>query len=209
MKKLLTINTATLARGLRPSKRLPRNRSFLTKCEGAVGRDGILQVIDQLSPINIAAQEVVGTDTNNYTCILSHTSDAANRPVTGGSYATYWTQTGTGGGVWADDTAYSKGIDDGFPYPQLFVFTNMIIVCGETDIFEYVNGALDWKLTVTAGNTWAAADFYDYVYMSNSKVAVVKSASTGVYATTTKLPIASSIINFNGQVLIGAPGVEA
>jgi len=209
VKKLLTINASTLARGLRPSKRMPRNRSFLTKCEGAVGRDGVLQVIDQLSAINMDPQEVIGTDANNYTCSLSHTSAAANRPITGGSYATYWTQTGTGGGTWVTDTAYSKGIDDGFPFPQLFVFTNMIIVCGETDIFEYVNGALSWKLTVDAGSTWAAADFHKYVYMSNSKVAVVKSASTGEYSTTTALPIASSIINFNGQVLIGAPGVEA
>ena len=47
-----TIETAALARGLRPSKRMPRNSQFLVECEGAVGRDGVLQIVDALTRLN-------------------------------------------------------------------------------------------------------------------------------------------------------------
>lgn len=33
---------------------------------------------------------VVGTDDNDYECILDHTSTTSNRPITGTSWATYW-----------------------------------------------------------------------------------------------------------------------
>jgi len=61
------------------------------------------------------------------------------------------------------------------------------------------------KLTVTEGSTWTAVDFFDYVYLSNSKVAVIRDSASKVYSTTTTLPTATSICNFNGQVIIGAP----
>lgn len=38
-----------LSRGLRPSKRMPRDSGFLVECAGAVGRDGVLQVLSQVS----------------------------------------------------------------------------------------------------------------------------------------------------------------
>ena len=98
-------------------------------------------------------------------------------------------------------------IADGFPYPQIFVFTNCIIVCGSTKIYELVAGALELMLTVDVGITWSAVDFYDYVYMSNGQVAVERSATDGTYSVS-DLPIASAIVNFNGQVMIGAPDVE-
>ena len=147
----ITINSQQLSRGLRPSKRVPRNSQYLIECKGAVGRDGTLQVIDQLTRIATTA------------------------------------------------------ITDAFPYPQIFVFTNVIIVCSQTKIYEWVSGALVLKLTVTAGSTWTAVDFFDYVYMSNGKVAVIRDATSKVYSTTTTLPTAASICNFQGQVLVGAP----
>ena len=54
------------------------------------------------------ANEVIGSDTLNYTCILNHTAAAANYPVTGVDYETYWSQTGSSGATWAADTAYEK-----------------------------------------------------------------------------------------------------
>ena len=145
-----TIKSSKLSKGLRPSKRMPRDSKFLVTCLGAVGRDDVLQVIDQ------------------------------------------FTRLGTG------DT-------DSFPYPQLFVFTNMIIVCTQTKIYEWVNSALALKLTVSAGSTWVAMDFYDYVYLSNGNVAVTRDSGTKVYSTTTNLPTAMAALNFNGQVMLGAP----
>lgn len=147
------ISTSQLSKGLRRSKRDPRNSGFMVTCSGAVGRDGVLQVLDELTRL--------GTD-----------------------------------------------IDEGFPFPQLFVFTNMIIVCGQTKIYEWNGSSLDLKLTVTAGFVWKAVDFFDYVYMSNQRVAVIRDAGSKVYSETSDLPTARAICDFNGQVLVGTPDVE-
>jgi hypothetical protein len=97
-------------------------------------------------------------------------------------------------------------IVDGFPYPQIFVFTNMIIVCGETDIYEWIGGALVLRLgPVAAGTLWTAVDFKETIYMSNGKVAVLRNPLTGVFSITTALPIATAICDFNSQVFTGSP----
>ena len=95
-------------------------------------------------------------------------------------------------------------ITDGFPYPQIFVFPNLIIVCGETQIYELVSGALELKITVSAGTPWSAIASGEYVYMSNGEVSVVRDPDSLAYSLS-ELPTASCICNFNGQVLIGSP----
>lgn len=96
-----------------------------------------------------------------------------------------------------------------FPYPQLFVFPNVIVLCTETDIYEIEAGALSVSLlTVTAGILWSGISVGEFVYMSNGKVAVVRSAGSQEWSITTDYPIAGAICNLNGQVMIGAPGVE-
>lgn len=96
-------------------------------------------------------------------------------------------------------------ITDGFPYPQIFVFTNLIIVCSAKRIYEFTSGGLIEKLTVTAGSTWTAVDFYNFVYLTNAKVSVTRSATTGAYSSSAILTAGMSLCNFNGQVLVGAP----
>ena len=123
----VTIKSNELARGLRPSRRVPRNSGFLVTCVGATGKDGTLSALDEITRID--------------------TSD----------------------------------ITDVFPYPQIFVLTNMIIVCSSTKIYEWT-GSLVEKLEVTAGSSWTVVDFYNYVYMSNGAVVVVRDPATGVYA---------------------------
>ena len=54
-----------------------------------------------------ASSEVTGSDGEVYTCILNHTSAAANQPITGANYRMYWKQEGSTGGVWATATAYA------------------------------------------------------------------------------------------------------
>jgi hypothetical protein len=49
-----TIDTTRLAKGLRPSKRMPRDSQFLTTCKGAVGRDGVLQTLDEITRLATA-----------------------------------------------------------------------------------------------------------------------------------------------------------
>lgn len=141
-----------LARGLRPTKRSPRNEEFLVTCSGAVGRDKVLTMLDQLTRLDTSV------------------------------------------------------ITDGFPFPQIFVFTNMIIVCGLKKIYELVAGSLVLKYTAAvAGGPWNAVDFQDYVYMSNGKIAVIRSAGSYAYALDATQPSATAICDYNGQVLIGAP----
>jgi hypothetical protein len=147
-----TISSDQLTRGLRPSKRAPRDSKFLVESKGAIGQDGVLCAIDQL------------------------------------------TRTTT------------TEVTDTFPFPQLFVFTNLIIVCGRMKIYELTSGSLSLKYTATTGgSTWTAVDFYNYVYLSNGREAVVRNPDTGVYSISSTLPKAMSICNFNGQVIIGAP----
>ena len=146
-----TIESKHLSRGLRPSKRMPRNSSYLITCAGAVGRDGALQSLDEIT--RMATTEIT----------------------------------------------------DGFPYPQIFVFTNIIIVCSSTKIYEWVAGALVEKLEVAAGSTWTAVDFRAYIYMSNGTVAVERDPLSKTYSTTTDLPTAMAACNFNGQTIIGSP----
>ena len=150
----LMISTQDLSRGLRPSKRTPRNSGYLVHNSGAVGRDGVLQVLDPLDEMDLTL------------------------------------------------------ITDGFPFPQIFVFSSAIIVCGKTAIYEWVSNALVHKLNVVAGSTWEAIASGDYIYMSNGKVSVIKDPNNFQYALST-LPVASCICNFNGQVLIGAPDEDS
>ena len=152
-----TIESKHLSRGLRPSKRMPRNSRFLVECKGAVGRDGTLQSLDEITRLATTA------------------------------------------------------ITDAFPYPQIFVFTNVIIICSSTKIYEWISAALVEKLEVAAGSTWCALDFVEYIYLSNGTVAVERDALDKTYSETTDLPTAMAAVNFNGQVIIGSPdaGYEA
>jgi len=147
------IDANQLSKGLRRSKRNPRNSGLFYECQGAVGRDGVLQVMDELTRI-------------------------------------------------------AADVTDVFPFPQLFVLTNIIIVCSQTKIYEWNGSALVEKISVTAGSSWTAVDFYSYVYLSNAKVAVIRDAGSKTYSETTDLPTNMAACDFNGQVMIGSPDVD-
>ena len=57
---------------------------------------------------------VDGTDSKRYECILDHTSAAADTPITGANYATYWSEyTGDkDGSTWVTGTVYAGYIYD-------------------------------------------------------------------------------------------------
>ena len=143
------IDSQALSRGLRPSKRTPRNSGYLVECDGAVGRDGVLQVLTALSRVNTTALTVV------------------------------------------------------FPFPQIFILTNVILVCTATKIYEFDGVAtLTEKIAITTGSLWSLVDFYNYIYMSNGVVSVIRNAFSLTYSMST-LPVAKAMCNFNGQVVIG------
>jgi len=193
-----------LVRGLRPYASVPRNKGYFLTMSGATIKDGVLQQLQSPgTAIDVSAHQVTGTDSNIYTCNQNHIADSSNQPITGGSWSTYWTAGGTTGGTWVDGTGYSKGISDGHPYPQLFVLTTMILVCGLTDIHEWTAaGGLSWKLTVSAGQTWEVVDYFDFLYLTNGVVSVTRNPQTQVYSLSS-LPPMSCLCDFNGQVIGG------
>ena len=106
------------------------------------------------------------------------------------------------------DRLDTHSIDASFPYPQIFVFINTIIVCTADTIYELIGGTFVEKLATTVGSTWTAVDFYDYVYLSNNVVAVVRDSSSKAYSIVNTLPVAMSMVNFNGQVIVSQYGGE-
>ncbi|MBT9168632.1 MAG: hypothetical protein DDT19_01980 [Syntrophomonadaceae bacterium] len=149
--------TEPLGRGLRPSRRNPRNTPYLVESIGAVPRDKVIQAVSEFTRMDTAALGVVS-----------------------------------------------------FPYPQLFILTNHIIVCTSTAIFERVAGTLVSRLSgLTAGTTWSVVDFYSFLYLTNGRVAVTRRSSDGVYAVTPALPFGTALCNYNGQVFIGSPNTPA
>lgn len=99
-------------------------------------------------------------------------------------------------------------ITDAFPFPQIFPFIAATIVCSRQKIYEWNGTALVLKFTADAadlGGLWTAVDFYDFVYLSNGKIAVVRDVGDKTYSKTTELPSSTALCNFNGQIIAGAP----
>ena len=93
-----------------------------------------------------------------------------------------------------------------FPYPQLFVFSDSILVCTQTKIYELVDNALVLKIeNLPAGQTWSAVDFKTYIYLTNAMCVVEKNSQNGVYALNITLPFGMCVCNYNGQILLGSP----
>jgi hypothetical protein len=150
-----TITSEQLIKGLRPTKRVPRNSGFLVQCDGMIGRDAALQSLDVLIPI-------------------------------------------------------ATPITDGFPFPQIFILPTVIIVCGRSKIYEWENGGYTLKYTCPAtlvGETWEYAASYDWIYLSNNLVSVVRDPGSKQYAVS-NLPTANAICMFNGQLIIGSPDMK-
>lgn len=95
-------------------------------------------------------------------------------------------------------------ITDTFPYPQLFVLSNHILICGERKIYEYVGAALVLKITASeAGRTWRILDYVDYLCLSNGVVTITRNPQTGAYSESATLPIFEAGCDYNGQAVIG------
>lgn len=105
-----------------------------------------------------------------------------------------------------DVTSILGGGSLAFPYPQMFVTDNFVIVCTQTVIYEWSGSSLTAKTgTLTAGIPWSCLDFKDYIYLTNGKVAVTRNAASKAYAVDATVPFATCCCNFNGQVLLGSP----
>lgn len=93
-----------------------------------------------------------------------------------------------------------------FPFPQLFVFPNFIIVCDVDTIYEYDGTTLDdviGPVVALLGNLWTVVGVHDFVYLSNGEVAIVRHPTSGIYEVVSDQPIAEALCNYNGQILAG------
>src|SRR4030065_1110352 len=70
----------------------------------ATGLD--VQIGDKWDIVCHTSSTVLGTDGTCYQCKVAHTSAAGNRPITGGTWSTYWKIGGLSGGGWASGVAY-------------------------------------------------------------------------------------------------------
>ena len=68
----------------------------------------LLYVWPALSSVGTTSQ-VIGSDGQNYRCIMGHTSATISKPITGTSYRIYWEQGGSAGSAWVTATAYTNG----------------------------------------------------------------------------------------------------
>ena len=97
-----------------------------------------------------------------------------------------------------------------FPYPQFFVLRQVMLVCTETEIWEYtVAGGLELRLTgLSPGVTWSVADFGDYILMMNGMQVVQRlgDSKEWVLDNLLGLPVSTSVVNVNGQAVFAAPG---
>lgn len=97
------------------------------------------------------------------------------------------------------------GIDFSFPYPQLFVLSDLIILCNDDQIWEWGGSSWVSKISsLTTGTTWTCIDRRTYIILSNMEVTVVRDPNTGLYSLDTDLP-AGSYGDFNGQLCVGSP----
>jgi hypothetical protein len=84
--------------------------------------------------ITYPGDEVTGTDSNIYTCKVSHRASTANKPITGGSWSTYWELAGSTGGTWEASKQYNTMKFNDLLYDILLIanadtFGNNILYC--------------------------------------------------------------------------------
>jgi hypothetical protein len=95
-----------------------------------------------------------------------------------------------------------------WPYPQLFVLSDCVIVATETALYELQNGGLVLMIGgLPLGDTWSVIDRKTYIYLTNGAVSVTKDPATGFYFVDHSVPFAQCACDYNGQVLLGAPNL--
>lgn len=147
----ITLSSEQLAAGLRHASSSPRNSLYMVELVGIIGKDKVLQTLDELSEL--------------------------------------------------DTTSI---INDGFPYPQLFILSNHVLVCGETKIYEYIEGSLILQITSSeAGCTWRVLDYVNYLCMSNGAVTIIRDPQTGLFSESSDLPTFHAACDYNGQAFLG------
>lgn len=98
-----------------------------------------------------------------------------------------------------------------YPFPQLFVLKNMVLVCTKTNIYEYAGGSLSAVFEgATAGSVWTLADYGRFIIMTNGACLLHRDAENGDFSlyTNCDIPTCLCLADVNGQIFVGAPGIS-
>jgi hypothetical protein len=96
-------------------------------------------------------------------------------------------------------------VKNDFPFPQVFMTDDLVIVCNRTSILEKVGNNLVSKISgLTGGGKWGFSSSGRFAYLSNGVVTVIRNPNNDVYSIDTNLPKTTSICNYNGQVIVGS-----
>ena len=149
-----TVGREELAKGLRNTNKVPRDKFTLESLSGMVGVDGELSSIPPISLSDVMANALV--------------------------------------------------IKDDFPFPQLFILDNQILICNRSSILELVGETLTLKISIVnpSQELWSADSSCGFIYLSNGEYSIVRDPNTGTYSLSTA-PVCSAICNFNGQIICG------
>ena len=92
-----------------------------------------------------------------------------------------------------------------FPFPQIFVLSEVILICTPTAIYEYPDLTTPKISGLTTGTLWSVADYKRFILLTNSQVVVKKDSGTGLYSIDTTRPAGTCIADFNGQMFLTSP----
>lgn len=96
---------------------------------------------------------------------------------------------------------------DDFPFPQLFILDKLILLCNKQSILEYDGTTFNEKISaLSAGYKWNVVSSFDFVYLSNGVVSVLRDPFTRVYSLSSTAPVSQAALNFNGQIILGISG---
>lgn len=99
-----------------------------------------------------------------------------------------------------------------FPYPQIFELAQITIVCTATQIYELEIDGTTLTLQIGSlieGHVWSLADFGHFVMLTNGKQVIYRDGSSKIFSAYDPygMASASSVCNFNGQIIVAAPNV--
>lgn len=98
---------------------------------------------------------IVGSDTNNYLCSVSHTSSSDDFPITGSDYADYWESTSETGSVWVTATSYYSDV---IRYTKVLRLQDFDTSSDNPDFPVRYYQALTWGLADQLSNEYPAVD---------------------------------------------------
>lgn len=93
---------------------------------------------------------------------------------------------------------------------QVFTCYKGVYVLTTTQLYEYVDGALVELVNgILSGGLWSCADFRSFIVFTNGAQTVYFNGTTFVKDSGTYLPIALSVCNFRGRLILGGPSGSA